>query len=244
MNWYIILFCVLIHESCAVNIKKNLYVSLGLLTLIEYSVVVFALIFGVMGSRDQPPPWSPQLLLHLLFMIILLVSIMTLVLLSLSVLHGNIKSEFGIGANRQSKSVSRIRKQIKFYILLLYYFASIFSIISIFGSFYEIFGLSSGENCEVKSDVGTAIYSENCFVKPDIGSAIYFSAVTWFTVGYGDLTPAPGPARVVAVCEIFCGVLFTAILTAGAVNLLGVFRPPYLQGTDEETKQAGRNRLL
>jgi Ion channel len=45
---------------------------------------------------------------------------------------------------------------------------------------------------------------------------LYFSVVTITTVGYGDLVPAPGPARFFAACEALTGYFVLALL----VNLL------------------------
>jgi inward rectifier potassium channel len=41
---------------------------------------------------------------------------------------------------------------------------------------------------------------------------IYFSIVTFATVGYGDIIPI-GIGRVMAVAEVFCGILFTGTVT-------------------------------
>lgn len=44
--------------------------------------------------------------------------------------------------------------------------------------------------------------------------AVYYSGIVYFTIGFGDLVPVAGPARVLALVEGFVGVLFIA-LTVG-----------------------------
>ncbi len=41
---------------------------------------------------------------------------------------------------------------------------------------------------------------------------LYMSGITFFTVGYGDVTPANMPARVCAVCEAGVGLGFLAVV--------------------------------
>ncbi|HOT45858.1 MAG TPA: potassium channel family protein [Spirochaetota bacterium] len=41
---------------------------------------------------------------------------------------------------------------------------------------------------------------------------VYFSIVTFATVGYGDIIPV-GAGRLIAVVEVFCGILFTGTVT-------------------------------
>ncbi len=50
-------------------------------------------------------------------------------------------------------------------------------------------------------------YSAGAVFKPDFFQAFYFSAVTFTTVGYGDIVPV-GINRLVAVTESFCGLFF------------------------------------
>ncbi|MBM3250359.1 MAG: two pore domain potassium channel family protein [Candidatus Omnitrophica bacterium] len=45
---------------------------------------------------------------------------------------------------------------------------------------------------------------------PDFFEAVYFSAVTFTTVGFGDITPA-GWAKMVAIFEAFCGIFVMPI---------------------------------
>jgi hypothetical protein len=55
----------------------------------------------------------------------------------------------------------------------------------------------------------------------EAGDYVYFSFVTLTTLGYGDMVPIKEHARVAAVTEAVCGVLFTATLIAGLVGRLG-----------------------
>ena len=50
-------------------------------------------------------------------------------------------------------------------------------------------------------------------------TAIYFSFITLCTVGYGDIVPVSGPARMMAMMEGTVGVLYTTILIARLVTL-------------------------
>ena len=52
------------------------------------------------------------------------------------------------------------------------------------------------------------------------GEAIYLAFVTALTVGFGDLTPRSGAARVVTVVLAFFGMLLFGILIATAVHAM------------------------
>jgi Ion channel len=54
-------------------------------------------------------------------------------------------------------------------------------------------------------------------------SCLYFSAITWTTVGYGDLSPSP-EARLYAASEALLAYVFMAMLIAGFLHLLARFR--------------------
>jgi hypothetical protein len=49
--------------------------------------------------------------------------------------------------------------------------------------------------------------------------AIYFSFVTLATLGYGDVVPASGPARALAMLEAVFGQLYLVVLVARLVSL-------------------------
>jgi Ion channel len=49
--------------------------------------------------------------------------------------------------------------------------------------------------------------------------ALYFSIITLTTIGYGDITPASGPARMLATTEAITGTMYMAMLVARLVSL-------------------------
>jgi hypothetical protein len=51
------------------------------------------------------------------------------------------------------------------------------------------------------------------------GSLLYFSFITLSTLGYGDITPANGPAQALAYLEALTGQLYLTILVARLVGL-------------------------
>ena len=53
------------------------------------------------------------------------------------------------------------------------------------------------------------------------GDYLYFSGVTFFTLGYGDLTPVTGPGRAMAVAESATGFAFLAIIIGYVPVLYG-----------------------
>ena len=54
----------------------------------------------------------------------------------------------------------------------------------------------------------------------DLQTLVYYSYITLMTIGYGDVTPAGGLARVLAVLEGVTGVAFTTIILAALVAML------------------------
>lgn len=54
----------------------------------------------------------------------------------------------------------------------------------------------------------------------DIGRSLYFAAITGFTVGYGDITPATTAGRAIAVGLSLIGVVFVGIIVAIANTAL------------------------
>lgn len=58
-------------------------------------------------------------------------------------------------------------------------------------------------------------------VRPQAGDYAYFSFITMTTVGYGDLAPATGAMRVLAVFEAIIGQVFLVTAVARIVSLLG-----------------------
>src|SRR4030095_1992378 len=49
-----------------------------------------------------------------------------------------------------------------------------------------------------------------------VQESLYFAFVSGLTIGYGDLAPKAGLARLLAILIGMCGVLFTALLAAVA----------------------------
>jgi len=56
-------------------------------------------------------------------------------------------------------------------------------------------------------------------------SALYFSFITLCTVGYGDIVPVSGAARMLAMTEAMIGTLYMAILVARLVSLYSAQGP-------------------
>jgi hypothetical protein len=57
-------------------------------------------------------------------------------------------------------------------------------------------------------------------------SAFYFSFVTLCTVGYGDITPVSGMARMLAIIEAIAGLFYMAVLISRLVSLYSSRRTP------------------
>jgi hypothetical protein len=58
--------------------------------------------------------------------------------------------------------------------------------------------------------IWTGLFKGGVVFRPDFFEALYFSAITFTTVGYGDLTPA-GLSKVVVIIEAFCGIFLTPL---------------------------------
>jgi hypothetical protein len=55
---------------------------------------------------------------------------------------------------------------------------------------------------------------------------VYFSYITMSTVGYGDLTPAPGLPRTTSVLEALIGQIFLVVLVA---RLVAMYTPTLMR---------------
>ena len=64
--------------------------------------------------------------------------------------------------------------------------------------------------------------------------ALYFSLITITTIGYGDITPASGPARMLATLEAITGTMYMAMLVARLVSLYSSAHVS--NGEDDATK--------
>ena len=71
---------------------------------------------------------------------------------------------------------------------------------------------------------------------------VYFSYITMATVGYGDLTPAPGLPRTTAALEALIGQIFLVVLVA---RLVAMYTPSVLRRAEireelsRDTTEAG-----
>lgn len=73
--------------------------------------------------------------------------------------------------------------------------------VSLFASFYHMFGIRSGEQ----------------ILLHDWYNSFYFSIVTWTTLGYGDFSPVEN-LRLVTAAEAFIGYIYMAILIGLLLN--------------------------
>lgn len=71
-------------------------------------------------------------------------------------------------------------------------------------------------------------------LRPAAGDYAYFSFITMTTVGYGDLAPATGSMRVLAVFEAILGQVFLVTAVARIVSLLGQQQDRLPVGTNPE----------
>jgi len=56
-------------------------------------------------------------------------------------------------------------------------------------------------------------------------TALYYSVITLTTVGYGDVVPVSGPARMLAMMEAMIGTLYMAVMVARLVSLYSTSNP-------------------
>ena len=61
-------------------------------------------------------------------------------------------------------------------------------------------------------------------------TALYYSVITLTTVGYGDIVPVSGAARMLAMTEAMTGALYLAVLVARLVSLYSSANPPAAAG--------------
>jgi hypothetical protein len=71
-------------------------------------------------------------------------------------------------------------------------------------------------------DYGIQLVSGTYFAQPGShgpSDFVYFSYITMATVGYGDLTPAPGLPRTTSALEALVGQIFLVVLVARLVSM-------------------------
>ncbi|RJQ17153.1 hypothetical protein C4573_03810 [Candidatus Woesearchaeota archaeon] len=126
-------------------------------------------------------------------------------------------------------SISFIRKSIKalfdhqrnFSKLLLSYTSAVFGFIFLFTLIYIIFaslgiGYLLYGGCNDQFD-RTIFTSEDTSMVRDPISIFYFSAITFFTVGYGDICPM-GASQIFSILNAFVGQAFTAVIMVLALS--------------------------
>jgi hypothetical protein len=90
------------------------------------------------------------------------------------------------------------------------------------------------------ADYGVQLVSGNSFFAQSgtHGPAdfAYFSYITMATVGYGDLTPATGFPRTLAVLEALMGQIFLVVLVA---RLVGMYTPSFRWGLERHSEAVG-----
>jgi Ion channel len=93
-------------------------------------------------------------------------------------------------------------------------------------------------------DYGIQLASATYFAQPGQHGPpdfVYFSYITMSTVGYGDLTPAPGLPRTTSVLEALIGQIFLVVLVA---RLVAMYTPTLMRRGEirrqEEKDQATR----
>ena len=78
-------------------------------------------------------------------------------------------------------------------------------------------------------DYGIQLVSGTYFAQPGPHGPpdfVYFSYITMATVGYGDLTPAPGLPRTSSVLEALVGQIFLVVLVA---RLVAMYSPTLMR---------------
>jgi voltage-gated potassium channel len=78
-------------------------------------------------------------------------------------------------------------------------------------------------------DYGIQLASGTYFAQPGphgLSDFVYFSYITMATVGYGDLTPAPGLPRTTSALEALVGQIFLVVLVA---RLVAMYTPNFMR---------------
>jgi hypothetical protein len=78
-------------------------------------------------------------------------------------------------------------------------------------------------------DYGIQLASGTYFAQPGphgLSDFVYFIYITMATVGYGDLTPAPGLPRTTSALEALVGQIFLVVLVA---RLVAMYTPNFMR---------------
>jgi len=97
---------------------------------------------------------------------------------------------------------------------------------------YLLIGLSFANVYAVIDGVGDPFFTQ--LEDATFGDFVYFSYVTQATVGYGDLTAATQPGRMLAVANGLLGQIYLVTVVAVVVGNLGRSRPSAAEAVKEE----------
>jgi hypothetical protein len=92
--------------------------------------------------------------------------------------------------------------------------------ISLFASFYHMFGVRLGQDV----------------LKGDWYNSVYFSVVTWTTLGYGDFAPVEN-LRLVAALEALMGYFYMALLVGLLLNLFQQTMKPKIASNEDKVSE-------
>ena len=84
---------------------------------------------------------------------------------------------------------------------------------------YLLVGVIFGVGYSLLDQVSPGLFGAPLEHDLDLSRAFYFSFVTLATLGYGDIVPASGTARGIAIVEAIAGQMYLAVLVARLVSL-------------------------
>ncbi len=115
-----------------------------------------------------------------------------------------------------------LHHELEFKEILAGYFTSVIFIILLFGILYSgmsLFGIGYLKYgaCIDNSDVTNLIINQDPLTVQTFAHQVYFSAITFFSVGYGDICPM-GLTKLIAVLNAVIGNAFTVIVLSIAIT--------------------------